>query len=82
MVLKHIVASEKATTLIDKENKLTFVVDINANKKQIKEEVERRFGVGVRSVRTMITPKGEKKAIVQFEEEGKAREIATQLGIL
>lgn len=82
MVLKHIVASEKATTLIDKENKLTFVVDINANKKQIKEEVERRFGASVRSVRTMITPKGEKKAIVQFKEEGKAREIATQLGIL
>jgi len=33
-------------------------------------------------VRTMITFKGEKKAIIEFEEEGKAKEIGTSLGIL
>ncbi|MDF2955186.1 50S ribosomal protein L23 [Candidatus Alkanophaga liquidiphilum] len=82
MVIKHLVASEKAATMIEAENKLQFIVDINANKTQIKEEVEQRFGARVRNVRTMVTPKGEKKAIVQFEEEGKAREIATTLGIL
>jgi len=30
----------------------------------------------------MITFKGEKKAIIEFEEEGKAKEIGTSLGIL
>jgi ribosomal protein L23 len=40
------------------------------------------FEASVRSVRTMITFKGEKKAIVELEEEGKAKEIGTSLGIL
>ncbi|MCD6209848.1 MAG: 50S ribosomal protein L23 [Methanophagales archaeon] len=82
MTLKHIVATEKATTMIDSENKLQFIVDIRADKRAIKEEVERIFETPVKNVRTMITFKGEKKAIIEFEEEGKAKEIGTSLGIL
>ncbi len=82
MILKHLVATEKATLMIDEENKLQFIVDMKADKRAIKEEVERLFDTPVRSVRTMITFKGEKKAIVELEEEGKAKEIGTSLGIL
>ncbi|RLG33289.1 50S ribosomal protein L23 [Methanosarcinales archaeon] len=82
MTLKHIVATEKATTMIDSENKLQFIVDIRVDKRAIKEEVERIFETPVKNVRTMITFKGEKKAIIEFEEEGKAKEIGTSLGIL
>ncbi|MHC1600641.1 MAG: 50S ribosomal protein L23 [Candidatus Methanospirareceae archaeon] len=80
--LKHIVPSEKATQMIDSENKLQFIVDLGASKAEIKRDVERVFGTPVRNVRTMITFKGEKKAIVELEEEGKAKEIGTSLGIL
>ncbi len=80
--LKHIVPSEKATLMIDSENKLQFIVDLKANKEEIKRDVERVFETPVRNVRTMITFKGEKKAIIELEEEGKAKEIGTSLGIL
>jgi large subunit ribosomal protein L23 len=80
--LKHIVPTEKATLMIDSENKLQFIVDIRVNKKEIKSEVERVFETPVKSVRTMLTFKGEKKAIIELEEEGKAKEIGTSLGIL
>jgi len=80
--LKHIVPSEKATLMIDSENKLQFIVDLRASKEEIKHEMERVFETPVRSVRTMITFKGEKKAIIELEEEGKAKEIGTSLGIL
>jgi large subunit ribosomal protein L23 len=80
--LKHIVPSEKATMMIDSENKLQFIVDLRASKDEIKQEMERVFETPVRSVRTMITFKGEKKAIIKLEEEGKAKEIGTSLGIL
>jgi len=80
--LKHVVPSEKATLMIDSENKLQFIVDMRANKKEIAREVERVFETPVKSVRTLITFKGEKKAIVELEEEDKAKEIGTSLGIL
>jgi len=80
--LKHIVPSEKAALMIDSENKLQFIVDLRANKRQIKDEVESVFETSVRDVKTMITFKGKKKAIIKFEEEGKAKEIGTSLGIL
>jgi large subunit ribosomal protein L23 len=80
--VKHIVPSEKATMMIDSENKLQFIVDLRASKDEIKQEMERVFETPVRSVRTMITFKGEKKAIIKLEEEGKAKEIGTSLGIL
>jgi len=80
--LRHIVPSEKATLMIDSENKLQFIVDLGARKSDIKRDVERVFETPVKSVRTMITFKGEKKAIVELEGEGKAKEIGTSLGIL
>ena len=80
--VKHVVSTEKAVLQMEEENKLQFIVDVRATKKDIKEEIERLFGARVKRVNTMLTPRGEKKAIVQFEEEGKAKEIATSLGIM
>jgi large subunit ribosomal protein L23 len=82
MVLKHVLPSEKATLMIDSENKLPFIVDLRANREEIKREVEIVFGTSVKSVRTLISSKGEKKAIIEFEDEGKAKEVGTSLGIL
>mgnify|MGYP000619074554 CR=1 FL=1 len=76
------VSSEAALDRIEKENKLTFIVSIKANKHMIKQAVEKLYNVKVVSVNTMITPKGEKKAIVRLAPEYKASEIATKLGLL
>ncbi|MEM2925250.1 MAG: 50S ribosomal protein L23 [Methanocellales archaeon] len=81
MIIKHPYVTEKATALIDKENALQFIVDLKASKKQIKEEVEKLYGVKVVSVNTMITANGRKKATVKLSSEYKAEEIATRLGL-
>ncbi len=82
ITLKHIVPTEKANLMIDSENKVQFIVDLRASKREIKSEVERVFETPVKSVRTMLTFKGEKKAIIELGEEGKAKEIGTSLGVL
>lgn len=76
------VTSEKALSLIEKENTITLIVDRRANKKLIKEAVERVYNVKVESVRTLITRAGEKKAYVRLSKEYKATDIATKLGVL
>lgn len=81
-VIKAAVSSEKALTYIDKYNTLTFIVDIKATKHDIKRAVESLFNVKVAEVRTLITPKGEKKAYVRLAEGYKASDIATKLGIV
>lgn len=45
--------SEKMTNITDKENKFGFIVRPEANKLQIKAEVEALYGVTVTSVNTM-----------------------------
>ncbi|MFZ2070039.1 MAG: 50S ribosomal protein L23 [Halobacteriota archaeon] len=81
-ILKHLIATEKANQMLDIEAKLQFIVDIHATKEEIRNEVERLFETSVKKIRTMITFKGEKKAMIELEEEGKAREIGTSHGIL
>jgi large subunit ribosomal protein L23 len=68
--------------LIERENKLVFVVDKTATKHDIKKAVEELYGVKVESVNTMISMKGRKKAYVKLKPEYKAADIATKLKIL
>lgn len=56
-VLKKPVLTEKSLALLD-ENKYTFDVDVNANKIEIKNAVEKMFNVKVESVNVMnVRPK-------------------------
>ena len=80
-VVKYGIVTEKASLLIDKENSLQFAVDIRATKKEIKRDIEDTFEVKVRSIRTLITPDGEKRAIVTLEEGYSAEEVLTRLGV-
>lgn len=54
-VIKRAVLTEKASGLQEDEKKrvYTFIVDENANKIQIKNAVEGRYGVNVENVNTM-----------------------------
>jgi len=76
------VSSESALERVEKENKLTFIVDIKANKNEIKHAIERLYAVKVRSVNTNINTSGEKKAIIALEKEFSAAELATKIGLL
>lgn len=82
MVIKSPFITEKVTNMIDSDNTMEFLVDIRASKKEIKKELEEIYDVEVVSIRTMITPKGDKKASVKLAGEGSANELATTLGLL
>ncbi|MCE5337427.1 MULTISPECIES: 50S ribosomal protein L23 [unclassified Methanoculleus] len=82
MKIKHPFVTEKATMMLEGENKLQFIVQRDATKQDIKRELESAFEQEVAEVRTMMTMKGEKKAIVKFSDAKAAEEILSRLGIM
>ncbi len=81
-IIKHPCSTEKSLRLMETENKLIFVVDLKATKKEIKDEIEKQFKCKVTKVNTFVSPKMQKKAYVQFSAETPAIDIATQLGLM
>ena len=81
-VIEYPLITEKSVGLIEKENKLVFVVDKSATKHDIKKAVEELYGVKVATVNTMISMMGRKKAYVKLKPEFKASDIATKLKVL
>ncbi|WP_439027071.1 50S ribosomal protein L23 [Haloarchaeobius sp. DT45] len=80
-VIQYPLVTEKAMNDMDFENKLQFVVDLDAAKPDIREAVEEQFEVTVASVNTQVTMKGKKKAIVRLSEEDDAQEVASRIGV-
>ena len=80
-VVKYPVSSEKAIRLMESENKLVFIVDIKADKPNIKKAIEELFKVKVMGVNTHII-NGQKRAYVRFAPESPAIDIATNLGLM
>ena len=80
-VIKAPIVTEKSADLVQKQNTITFSVDVKANKTQIKQAIEKIFNVEVESVNTInVKPKKKrvgryvgktnrvKKAIVKLKE--------------
>ena len=78
--LSYAYLTEKAVGLVEKENKIVFIVDRRSDKKQIKEAIEKAFDVKVAKVNTQING-GEKKAYVKLKPESKAIDVAVKLGL-
>ena len=74
--------TESASLMVEKENKLAFVVNLKASKSDVKRAVEQLYEVKVESVNTQVTPRGEKKAFVKLHPDYKAADVAIKLGIL
>ncbi len=74
-IIVRFVTTEKAYLLAEKFNYITLKVVRNANKKQIKEAVEKLFNVKVVKVNTLIDRDGYKKAYVRLAPEYKALEL-------
>ena len=81
-VVKYPLLSEDAVTLLESENKITFIVDLQSDKHDIKRAIQELYEVKVRDVKTLITPEGEKKAFVRLMPDFKASDLAVRLGIL
>ena len=79
-IIKCFLITEKSVSLLEK-NIVTAIVDIRANKKEIKKDFEKLFGVEVERVNTLITPKGEKKAYIKLKPEYSAEELLSKLGV-
>jgi ribosomal protein uL23 len=80
-IVIHPVITEAVLEMIEKENKLVFIVKRTANKKTIRWAIENLYGIKIQSVNTLITPDGKKKAFVRLDPSSNAGEVATQLGI-
>ena len=81
-VILYPIMTEVTSRLIETENKLVFITNLKAKKKDIKRAVEELYEVKVRDVNVAITRNGEKKAFVRLEPEYSATDVAIKLGIL
>ena len=73
--------TEKSFNLIEKEKKLTFIVDELADKKSIKQELHDLYEAEIVEVNTARTIDG-KKAFAKFKDLDSARDLATKLGLV
>ena len=80
-ILQYPVTTEKAIGMIERENKIVFVVDTRANRKQVKEAIEKTYNVKVDYVNVMITIDGRKKAFIKLAKGYSADDIAAKLKI-
>ena len=80
-VILYPTMSEKAVDLIEKENKIVFIVNRRSSKGDIAKAVEELYEVEVEEVRTLITRQGEKKAYVKLSPKHNASDLAIKLGI-
>ncbi|KAI9168508.1 60S ribosomal protein L25 [Blastocladiella emersonii ATCC 22665] len=81
-ILKNPLTTETAMKSIEDENTLVFLVDVLANKYQIKQAVKDSFQVEVKKVRTLIRPDGKKKAYVRLAADVDAMEVANRIGFV
>ena len=81
-VIFYPLMTEAASLMVEKDNKLIFVVNVKAGKSDVKKAVEELYEVKVDRITVLITPQGEKKAFVKLKPEYKASDVAIKLGIL
>jgi large subunit ribosomal protein L23 len=81
-IILYPMMTEATSLMVEKENKLVFVVSLKASKFDVKRAIEELYEVKVADVNTQITHRGEKKAFVKLRPEFKATDVAIKLGIL
>lgn len=85
MLMRFIIntlATEKAVSAIERENKITFIVRGDATKLDVKKEVEGEYKEKVVDVKVMFTPTNKKKAIVRLQRAGAAADLAARLKVI
>ena len=80
-VIEYPWVTEKAMNEMDFENKLQFIVDIDAAKPDIRDEIQDQYDVTIRKINTQVTTNGTKKATVTLSEDDDAQEVASRIGV-
>ena len=96
-IIKNPLTTESAMKKIEDTNTLVFMVDIKANKLQIKHAVKKLYNIEVakvcltislpktmqnNQVNTLITPLHTKKAYVRLAADFDALDVANKIGII
>ena len=81
-VLMYPQLAEKSMNMVEVENKLVFIVNTKATKKDIREAIKKKFDVRVIGIQTMVTKRGQKKAFVKLHPDDSAADIASRMGML
>lgn len=81
-ILQYPIATEKALNLAERENTIIYVVNMDANKTDIKKEFEQTFSVKVQSVNTVIVPRNAKRAFIRLRKEFLASDVAKKLKLV
>merc|ERR1712098_467278 len=82
-VIVHPLNTESAMKKIEEHNTLVFVVDVKANKRQIKAALKKLYDVDCIKINTLIRPDGTKKAFARLTADVDALDIAaTKLSIV
>ncbi|KAJ5888895.1 60S ribosomal protein L25 [Penicillium taxi] len=75
--------TESAMKKIEENNTLVFIVDVKANKRQIKGALKQLYDVDTIKVNTLVRPDGSKKAFARLTADVDALDIAaTKLAIV
>merc|ERR1711872_483842 len=81
-IVKFPLTTESAMKKIEDNNTLVFIVDILANKHQIKKAIKQLYDIEVQKVNTLIRPDGAKKAYVRLASDYDALDVANKIGII
>jgi len=81
-VIKYPHVTESAMQAIENYHTLVFIVDVRANKRQIKEACAKLYNVKPVRINTLIRPDGKKKAFVKLSKEADAFDVANRIGII
>jgi len=82
-VIVHPLNTESAMKKIEEDNTLVFIVDVKANKAQIKQALKKLYDVDTVKINTLIRPDGSKKAFARLTKDVDALDIAaTKLSIV
>lgn len=81
-IIKHPLTTESAMKKIEDNNTLVFIVDIRANKPQVKLAVKKLYDIDVAKVNTLVRPDGQKKAYVRLASDYDALDVANKIGII
>lgn len=60
-VISYPLMTESASLMVERDNKLIFIVNLKAGKSDIKKAVEELYEVKVSKINLLVTPQGERK---------------------
>ncbi|XP_049711055.1 60S ribosomal protein L23a-like [Elephas maximus indicus] len=81
-IIKFSLTNESAIKKIEDNNTLVFIVDVKANKHNIKQTVKKLYDIDVAKVNTLIRPDRQKKAYVCLAPDYDASGVANKIGII